>query len=115
MKENISPSERKYIKRRLATTIKNLSDKFSVIVVSGARQVGKSTMLLNEFSDFTYFTLDDFDTIDLIKNDPMLIFKQHQKVIIDEAQKFPEIFNIIKIWIFIKSICLNPVWIEIKL
>ena len=97
MKENISPSERKYIKRRLATTIKNLSDKFSVIVVSGARQVGKSTMLLNEFSDFTYFTLDDFDTIDLIKNDPMLIFKQHQKVIIDEAQKFPEIFNIIKI------------------
>ena len=97
MKENISLSERKYIKRRLATTIKNLSDKFSVIVVSGARQVGKSTMLLNEFSDFTYFTLDDFDTIDLIKNDPMLIFKQHQKVIIDEAQKFPEIFNIIKI------------------
>ena len=97
MKENISRSERKYIKRRLATTIKNLSDKFSVIVVSGARQVGKSTMLLNEFSDFTYFTLDDFDTIDLIKNDPMLIFKQHKKVIIDEAQKYSEIFNIIKV------------------
>ncbi len=97
MKENISNLETKYIKRRLALIIKDALKKFSVIVVSGARQVGKSTMLLNEFPDYKYFTMDDFDTIDLIKNDPMLIFNQNDRIIIDEAQKFPELFNIIKI------------------
>ncbi|MHB1644881.1 MAG: ATP-binding protein, partial [bacterium] len=97
MKENISHDETKYIKRRLAIVVREAIEKFSVVVISGARQVGKSTMLTNEFSDFTYFTLDNFDTIDMIKADPSLIFKQHDFIIIDEAQKFPAIFNAIKL------------------
>jgi hypothetical protein len=97
MKENISHGETKYIKRRLAIIVREAIEKFSVVVISGARQVGKSTMLTNEFSDFTYFTLDNFDTIDMIKADSSFIFKQHDFIIIDEAQKFPAIFNAIKL------------------
>ncbi|GAB6888973.1 ATP-binding protein [Desulfothermus okinawensis JCM 13304] len=54
-------------------------------------------MLKNEFSDFAYYTLDDFDTIELLKTDPMFIFDKHDFIVIDEAQKMPEIFNTIKI------------------
>ncbi len=97
MKDNISLHETKYIKRRLAKTIREVIDKFSVIVISGARQVGKSTMQKNEFSDFAYYTMDDFDTVDMIKTDPMFVFNNHDRIIIDEAQKLPEIFNVIKI------------------
>jgi predicted AAA+ superfamily ATPase len=96
MKEYISSYETKYIKRRLTPKIKDALQKFPVIVISGARQVGKSTMLLNEFSDFSYFTLDDFDTIDMIKTDPLHIFNQYENIIIDESQKLPEIFDTIK-------------------
>ena len=97
MKENISHNETKYIKRRMARIIRETIGRFSVIVVSGARQVGKSTMLLNEFPDFAYFTLDDFDTLDMVRNDPSYIFTQHDFIIIDEAQKLPEIFSAIKL------------------
>ncbi|MHB1665131.1 MAG: ATP-binding protein [bacterium] len=97
MKENISHDETKYIKRRLAIIVREAIERFSVVVISGARQVGKSTMLTNEFSDFTYFTLDNFDTVDMIKTDPSFIFKQHDFIIIDEAQKLPAIFNAIKL------------------
>lgn len=97
MKDNISSHKTKYIKRRLAKIIREVIDKFPVIVISGARQVGKSTMLENEFGDFAYYTMDDFDTIDMIKNDPLFIFKQHEHIIIDEAQKLPDIFNAIKL------------------
>ncbi len=54
-------------------------------------------MLLNEFPDFAYFTLDDFDTLDMVRNDPSYIFTQHDFIIIDEAQKLPEIFSAIKL------------------
>ncbi len=97
MKENISHSETKYIKRRLAKIIREVIEKFSVFAISGARQVGKSTMLINEFTDFAYFTLDNFDTLDMIKTDPSFIFKQHNFIIIDEAQKLPEVFSAIKL------------------
>ena len=97
MKENISRIETKYIKRRMASIIREAIGKFSVVAVSGARQVGKSTMLLNEFPDFAYFTLDDFDTLDMVKTDPSYIFTKHDFIIIDEAQKLPEIFGSIKL------------------
>ncbi len=97
MKDFLSRQEVKYIKRRLAHKIRSFLNRFSVIVISGARQVGKTTMLKNEFSDFAYYTLDDFDTIELLKTDPMFIFDKHDFIVIDEAQKMPEIFNTIKI------------------
>jgi len=97
MKENISHSETKYIKRRLAKVARETIERFSVVVISGARQVGKSTMLKNEFADFSYFTLDNFDTMDMVRSDPSSIFINNDFIIVDEAQKLPEIFNAVKL------------------
>lgn len=97
MKEIISSSEIRYIKRRLSRKVRDAIVKFPVVVVTGARQVGKSTMLRNEFQDFTYMTMDDYDVMDRARLDPQALWKNKDHVIIDEAQKLPGLFNAIKV------------------
>ncbi len=97
MKENISPYEIKYKKRRIAPKLRKAIKNFPVAVVSGARQVGKSTMLKHEFSDFVYLTMDDYDVIERAKLDPLSLWRDKDHIIIDEAQKAPDIFNAIKL------------------
>ncbi|MBI5049060.1 MAG: ATP-binding protein [Deltaproteobacteria bacterium] len=97
MKDNISHTEINYIKRRLAPIIRQTTGKFPVVVVAGARQVGKSTMLRNEFQDFAYMTMDDYDIIERARLDPQSLWRDKDLIIIDEAQKLPGIFNAIKL------------------
>jgi predicted AAA+ superfamily ATPase len=96
MKEIISNSEIKYIKRRIAPKIREIVENFPVVVITGARQVGKSTLLKNEFQDFTYLTMDDFALREKARLDPQSLWKDSDKVVIDEAQKLPQIFDAIK-------------------
>ncbi len=85
-----------YKKRWLGPEIQEAVKTFPVIVVSGARQVGKSTFLQNEFKDFKYVSLDDFSAFQRAKKDPSSLWMDSERVIIDEAQKAPEIFNSVK-------------------
>jgi hypothetical protein len=96
MNEIISYSETKYIKRRIAQKIKGMVDTFAVTVLTGARQVGKSTLLQHEFPDFRYLTLDDFSLREQILLDPHSLWKGTDRLIIDEAQKQPGVFEAIK-------------------
>lgn len=96
MEDYISHNEIKYKKRRIALKIRRYIGKFQAIVLTGARQVGKSTMLQNEFPEFTYITLDDFDALDGISNDPRLAWRDSDLIIIDEAQKLPALFSAVK-------------------
>jgi hypothetical protein len=84
----------RWIAQRLSTSL----DFAKVIVLTGARQTGKTTLLKNEsiFNDYKYFTLDDFDVLAQIENDPFEILLSGEKVIIDEAQKSPKIMVAIK-------------------
>lgn len=59
MKEIISYDETKYIKRRITSKLRGIVEQFPVTVLTGARQVGKSTLLKHEFPEFTYLTFDD--------------------------------------------------------
>jgi len=86
--------KKRWIAQRLSTSV----DFAKVIVLTGARQTGKTTLLKNEsiFNDYKYFTLDDFDVLAQIENDPFEILLSGEKVIIDEAQKSPKIMVAIK-------------------
>jgi predicted AAA+ superfamily ATPase len=97
MNEVISEPEIDYIKRRIGAKIREAVKNFPVIVVSGARQVGKSTLLKNEFCDFFYYTMDDFATLEMAQIDPPSLWKDKDRIIIDEAQKLPAIFTAIKL------------------
>src|SRR4030042_3611903 len=97
MKDNISDSEIKYIRRRLTFRIRETIGKFPAVVVTGARQVGKSTMLQNEFREFAYLTMDDYDIMERARIDPQSLWRERDHIIIDEAQKVPGVFNAIKL------------------
>lgn len=88
----------KYTQRILEKSLKKYLNFFSVIGITGPRQSGKSTMLLNTLKNYEYITFDDYRIVEAFYHDPEKFMRLHNdQVIFDEAQKAPEIFNHIKI------------------
>ncbi|MCR5781493.1 MAG: ATP-binding protein [Clostridia bacterium] len=89
-----------YIHRELERKFLKMDSHFKAVLVTGARQVGKTTMLrhLAEGTDRTYVTLDNNAARRLAKSDPVLFFQTYKPpILIDEIQKAPELFEQIKI------------------
>jgi hypothetical protein len=81
-------------------TFLEVSNQFKVVLVTGPRQVGKTTMLekLMEGTNRRYVSLDDLATRQLAKNDPKGFIETYPPpVFIDEVQYAPELFGYIKI------------------
>ena len=89
----------KYIKRDIENKIISLSTEYSAILITGPRQVGKTTVLKELMNNSReYVTLDDFDERRLAKNDPAMFLQLHSTpIFIDEVQYAPELFSYIKI------------------
>ncbi len=90
----------KYIKRSIEDKFLQMNSFFKAVLVTGARQTGKTTMLKNLAKDEnrTYVTLDDLVVRELAKSDPALFFQMYKPpIIIDEVQYAPELFSQIKI------------------
>lgn len=88
-----------YIKRDLEKKIWALIEDYSCILITGPRQVGKTTVLKNLMTeDREYVTLDDLEERKLAKNDPAMFLQLHGlPIFIDEVQYAPELFSYIKI------------------
>ena len=87
-----------YIKRDIEDKILALSKEYSCILVTGPRQVGKTTALLRLMADNReYVTLDDLEERSLAKRDPAMFLQIHSTpIMIDEVQYAPELFPYIK-------------------
>lgn len=86
------------LKREAEETIKNISETFRVLLVTGPRQVGKTTVL-KEFmpEGMNYVTLDDEVLREKARKDPKFFLEEHPwPLLIDEAQYAPELFPYIK-------------------
>lgn len=66
-----------------------------VVIVTGARQVGKSTLLEHSLADWNYLSLDEFDILAQAERDPTPLLAGG-KVILDEAQRAPKLLQAIK-------------------
>jgi predicted AAA+ superfamily ATPase len=89
-----------YIHRQAERKFLKMNHFFKAILVTGARQVGKTTMLrhLAQEQNRTYVTLDNLMIRNLAKSDPVLFFQTYKPpIIIDEVQYAPELFPQIKI------------------
>ena len=90
-----------YINRSLENRVKYMAEHFPAILVSGARQVGKTTLLkkiTEDKKEIQYVTLDHPRIRQLAKDDPELFLQQYSApVIIDEIQYAPELLPFIKI------------------
>ena len=88
----------KYIERSAENVIKKQEKMFKAILITGARQVGKTTMLKNVKSNINYIKLDYMLLNQSDKEDPSLFLKSNKPpIIIDEIQYAPDILRYIKI------------------
>ncbi len=92
----------KYINRNLEKEIEKMIGKVPVILVTGARQTGKSTLLeyINTISQnkINYVTLDDMIERANAIEDPETFLRSHEApLIIDEFQYAPNLLSYIKI------------------
>lgn len=87
-----------YKAREIAGLLADALGNMPVVVVSGLRQTGKSTLLVNEpiLRKRRYFTLDDFNTLEAFRRNPEQFLNTQDDITIDEVQKLPEIMTVIK-------------------
>ena len=90
-----------YIERKIEQQLSYLSEHFPAVVIAGARQTGKTTLIKNLIGvkeGMTYVTLDYPRIRELARSDPELFLQQYPApVIIDEVQYAPELLPYIKI------------------
>ena len=88
-----------YLHRKIEAKILEYLKIFPVVAITGPRQAGKSTTLLNLLAKtkYKYISFDDVKLRSFFYNDPDGFFMQYNnKVVFDEVQKVPEIFEYIK-------------------
>ena len=90
---------KKYIKRGIEKLVIDYLESFPVVAITGPRQSGKSTLLKHLLKGkYRYVSFDHFKTHQLFYDDPEKFMEIYSdRVIFDEVQKAPEIFNFIKV------------------
>jgi hypothetical protein len=96
--EFYSSPEFKYRERWITPLLQTAVAEHRVVVLTGARQVGKSTLLLNAdpVKGWRYLSLDDFDVLRQAEEDPQALWAGADRVVIDEVQKAPALLPAVK-------------------
>jgi len=89
------------LERTISQTILRVSSAWPVLLLTGPRQAGKSSVLnMLKEKKRKYVSLDDMSVRDLALNDPRAFIQKYAPpVIIDEVQYAPDLFSYIKIWV----------------
>ena len=86
-----------YINRKIEKIIREASDYYSVISITGPRQSGKSTLLKHLFPNYKEFSMKDVHIRDFALNDPVAFLQQTSDgMFIDEIQKTPILMEYIQ-------------------
>ncbi len=89
-----------YINRTIEKSVNEISKTFPVVMITGPRQVGKTTLLnrIREEKNLNYVSLDDLKARSLAIEDPELFLRTYEyPLIIDEFQYAPNLLSYIKI------------------
>jgi predicted AAA+ superfamily ATPase len=85
------------ISRDIEEALKKNINKLPVLFLTGPRQSGKSTLLKNIFPEYSYISLENLSNRRSAIDDPIgFLSNLEEKVIIDEAQRAPELFSYIQ-------------------
>jgi hypothetical protein len=86
-----------YIHREITEKLTALSKQFPVISLTGPRQSGKTTLVKTVFPEMEYRSLENPDNAEFALTDPVgFLYQSETGLIIDEAQKAPELFSYIQ-------------------
>ncbi len=87
-----------WIERQIGAQITELSKKFPALVLTGARQTGKTSLLRHIFPEHAYVSLDAVEAAELAEKSPMEFLERFPPpVVIDEVQYAPGLFRNLKI------------------
>ena len=87
-----------YIERAITDIVKKRAESSKCLLVAGARQVGKSTLIRHQFSDYNGVSFDDKMTRLQAKEEPKLFFLNNPcPLFIDEIQKEKSILEDVKL------------------
>ena len=83
------------IERTLSKKLMSMTKGFPVITLTGPRQSGKTTLVRWLFPDYEYINLENLNDLHAVQEDPIRFLKTYVStgVVIDEAQKLPELFS----------------------
>jgi len=93
----MSPPASSYIARHLASPLAEALHDTPALLVIGPRQCGKTTLVRQFAGDMFYCTLDDAATLASARTDPVGLIRHHERLIIDEIQRAPELLSAIKL------------------
>ncbi len=74
----------------------SLLRQFPVVAILGPRQVGKSTLAKWAFPGFDRFDLEDPAAFAKLAEDPLFFLGQSKRIVIDEVQRLPELFPVLR-------------------
>lgn len=88
--------EAMYYPRFITRLLKKALKDTPVVFINGPRQVGKSTLVQKD-TKRKYYTLDDLNVVEVLKNDPIAFLNEQDKTYtLDEVQRVPELFLTLK-------------------
>lgn len=86
------------IDRELKDEALRLAADFQVLILTGPRQSGKTTLCKMAFPTYRYVNLENPDTRELLVRDPISFLKENKEgMIVDEAQLYPDLFSYIQV------------------
>lgn len=87
-----------YIDRHITSAICRAAEYFPIVVVTGPRQSGKSTLCRHIFNGYNQYNLEDIALRSQVASDPKGFLNScGTKVLIDEVQHVPELFSYLQI------------------
>ena len=87
-----------WIDRAITDYLVNTIKSFPAVLITGPRQVGKSSLIQMVGENYEYLSFDNPLLLQQAKDDPELFFMNHSaELILDEIQYVPELFPYLKI------------------
>ncbi|MDD2798009.1 MAG: ATP-binding protein [Bacteroidales bacterium] len=86
-----------WVKREITFELLDLASSYPVVMITGPRQAGKTSLARQTFPNKPYFSLENPDVREQIKSDPRAFFSSNPDgAIIDEFQRYPDILSYIQ-------------------
>ncbi|MDP7420300.1 MAG: AAA family ATPase [bacterium] len=87
-----------YIPRTLETCVGAASQQFPILLITGARQVGKTSLLRKIFPDYGYVTLDIPSVAEQAETNPELFLEEHSDPVIISTRSSSPSTSITRTW-----------------